>query len=409
MHPSTLASTDNPMTPHPTTRNKSMPKSGRWARLALMVALAVGMTPIWALNESRKDRDASGLREALAEDSSNGYRWSDIGEAFDRASVAWMTVYGDRAILAVRPGVATGVRAMKEMGWIGAKTHVVISILDARGDFAEGTSDGCRAQVNVDEDGSSPVIRALGGKSSSLSFLVAHELVHCRFDALDNDGKLPSVAMLREMGISSSLSTRLLGMMRDPKSADGSAALLDAYDEALADAAAAIALVRLEAGSERVHFGTALQHAQSLRFGLLQQSLRRKTAAEAHQGAFVFDEILEAQPQTLTWDVAKRLAFRSVLMSSLSMDVSPRWWQSLAALDPRGTKALQKVSRAGSKVQLSERNLDLDEDLFLTARSPAFIAITTPDVTLPAPKDPTARWKEVGWIDPLSPTFERLN
>lgn len=288
---------------------------------------------------------------------------------------------------------------MRAQGWVPSGTTVVIAMLDGRGDQAETEKDACRAQVNIDEKASSPVIRALGGFGSSLSFIAAHELAHCRFDALADRDRLPTPAMFAQSITSPALAKAIKNMMERPSASDGSSALHSAYDEALADAAATMALMAHEQHGGR--YGSALERAESVRFGALAQAIRRKGAAEAHQGAFVFSSIADLPLAQRTWDAARRVALHSVLASSFLVPVPPRWFETLAEKHPMTSKTLALRWRIQAQKAIAGRNLELDEDRFLSAASPALFAMSVPEgkgAYHDTPEAAMQRWKQFAWI-----------
>jgi len=54
-----------------------------------------------------------------------------------------MQFFGESAIIAARQPVKTAMEAMRHVGWLTPNTDVVISMLDARGDFAQIDGDRC--------------------------------------------------------------------------------------------------------------------------------------------------------------------------------------------------------------------------------------------------------------------------
>jgi hypothetical protein len=379
----------------------------------VMLLGAASMVPAFAETESRGDRDASGFKTEIAQasgESQGGYKWSDLEGAFDRASASWMNVYGDHAFIAVRPWVEQGIRAMNGMQWIPQKTQVVISMLDARGDFAQVSDGGsCRAQINIDESGHSPIIKALGSKGSAPAFLIAHELAHCRFDSLEADQKIPTPQMFAKLGVPKVIAKRMGQMMMKPEEGDGSLSLVDSYDEALADSAATAALLQFEHNTGKAGFATAIDRAQSLRMGLLFMSKRRNTRAEAHQGGFAIEDIVaQFRPGASkedAWDMARQAALKSVLYSSLALKESPKWWAGAASGNVKVATQWRKLTSKHANAMMNKRNFEADEDLYIATRSPALMAITIPDGSnAQSWDDPNAHWREVGWIDPGSIT-----
>lgn len=366
-----------------------------------MAVLSLSAPPsLHAQTESRGDRDASGMREVIqSQDKSEAVTWRDVGESFDRASASWLQIYGEGPFLQAKHWAEQGSQAMRAQGWVPSETSLVIAMLDGRGDQAESQSGVCRAQVNIDEKASSPVIRALGGFGSSLSFIAAHELAHCRFDALADRDRLPTRVMFGQSVASSVLVSAMMRMMAHPNASDGSAALHSAYDESLADAAATMALMAHEQHGGR--YGSALERAESVRFGALAQAIRRKGAAEAHQGAFVFSSIAALPSARRTWNEARRVALQSVLATSFLAPVPPRWFETLAEKHPAEAKALARQWRSTAQKMVAGRNLDLDEDRYLSASSPALFAMSVPEgkgAYQDAPEAAMQRWKQFAWI-----------
>ena len=327
-------------------------------------------------------------------------------KSYDLASATWMQLFGESAFIAARQPVKTAMEAMRNVGWLTPNIDVVISMLDARGDFAQFDGDRCTVHVNIDQRGSSPVLAALGNLSSSVAFVAAHELAHCRFDTLSMAERLPDRRQLASLGVGSHLIGAFLNALHHPSDTDGSADLLASYDESLADAAATIALLKAETSSQ--HFGTALQNAQSLRFGELSLANRGAIPIARHQGGFVFEMIARKSIKSLNWRYAKSIALQSVLASSFYMAIEPPWFKTLTAIDRQQAEKLRRTWRARARGLLDNRPNNKEENLFLAATSDALLSIDSSQYLMVNPKNSlnTAllRWKEIAWqsSDPSS-------
>lgn len=328
--------------------------------------------------------------------------WNEIAQAYDKASASWLQVYGEKSFLQARPWAEKAAGAMKKMGWLVPKTQVVIAMLDGRGDEAQFEGDNCRVQINIDEHASSPVIRALGSYGSSLSFIAAHELAHCRYDVLPLSERLPTLEMIRQSGASEKLSIRIMEILTSPSNLNGDQDLVDAYDEALADAAAAVALrADEESAGNTSRYGSAISLAESVRFGAIAQSIRRRVPAEVHQGAFTFSAVTALKPNQLNWEQARKIAFQSVLASSLMMKEKNRWFKDLVLSHPVDAVILAQRWGKKAKAIIAKRNLDLDEDRYRSASSPAIFAFSPTDgkgAYQDSPEMAMARWKKIAWI-----------
>ena len=318
----------------------------------------------------------------------------------------WMQFFGESAIIAARQPVKTAMEAMRHVGWLTPNTDVVISMLDARGDFAQLDGDRCTVHVNIDQRGSSPIIAALGNLSSSVAFVTAHELAHCRFDRLTMAERMPDRHQFASLGVGSHLIDAFLNALHHPGDTDGSADLLAAYDESLADAATTIALSKSETSSQR--FGTALQNAQSLRFGELSLANRGAIPIAKHQGGFVFEIIARKSSKSFNWRYAKSVALQSVLTSSFYMATEPPWFKTLTAIDRQQAESLRSRWQVRARSLLINRPNNKDENLFLAATSDALLVIDSSQYPTVNPNNSpdTAllRWKEIAWqsSDPSS-------
>lgn len=327
-------------------------------------------------------------------------------KSHDLASATWMQFFGESAIIAARQPVKAAMEAMRNVGWLTPNTDVVISMLDARGDFAYFDGDRCTVHVNIDQRGSSLVIAALGNLSSSVAFIAAHELAHCRFDRLTKAERMPDRHQLASLGVGSHLIDAFLNALHHPSATDSSADLLAAYDESLADAAATIALLKSETSSQ--YFGTALQNAQSLRFGELSLANRGAIPIAKHQGGFVFEIIARKSSKSLNWRFAKSVALQSVLTSSFYMATEPPWFKTLTAIDRQQAESLRSTWHARARSLLINRPNNKDENLFLAATSDALLSIDSSQYPTVNPDNSAdaalLRWKEIAWqsSDPSS-------
>lgn len=386
------------------------------AMLAIASACTLGlMSPSFAESESRGNRDASGVKDALSEQAAQTAgepvpTWSDVEKSYDAASAAWLQIYGEQPFIQAKPWIESAAKAIRNMGWINADINLVIAMLDGRGDMAEydDAKKSCRVQVNIDEQASSPVIRALGGFGSSIAFIAAHELAHCTFDGLGPNERLPTRAMLVKAGASEKLALHLMGLFNRPTEDNGGHNLVNAYDEALADAAASIAL---RADEERVgstaRYGSALENAESVRFGGLAQSMRRKVTAEVHQGAFVFSAVNALPLKELVWDQARYIALKSVLSSTLMMTERPRWFKQLPRAVASDSARLAKAWKRKALHIARSRDLEADETRYLSAASPALFAFNPVDGKGAYQDEPEAamqRWKNAAWVTLKSST-----
>lgn len=379
-------------------------------RLAIASFFTLGlMSTSWAESESRGARDASGLKEVLSEQAAQApgdqlVEWSDVAKSYEAASASWLQIYGEKPFVQARPWVETAARAFRNMEWLNSEVNIAISMLDGRGDMAEydEKQKSCRVQVNIDEQASSPVIRALGGFGSSIAFITAHELAHCKFDSLSPANRLPTRVMLMKAGASESLARHLMDLFNNPTEDNGGHNLVNAYDEALADAAAAIAL---RADEERVgstlRYGSALEKAESVRFGALAQAQRRKVTAGVHQGAFAFSAVNALPVGDLNWEQARYIALKSVLSSTFMMVESPRWFKQLPRVVGTDSARLARVWKKKALDVTRLRDLEMDETRYLSAASPALFAFTPVEgkgAYQDEPKVAMQRWKDTAWV-----------
>jgi hypothetical protein len=375
--------------------------SGEVTRYLLLAVVAtMGLQPPGFAEEQHICYNSFAPARNVSADSSTAQ--SDVqatGAAYDLASAMWMQFFGESAFIAARTPVKTAMQAMRLRGWLAPNTDVVISMHDARRDFAQFDGARCTAHINIDNTGSSPVIAALGNLSSSVTFVAAHELAHCRFDALPIATRLPERKQLAKLGVGNHLVEPLLKALRHPSANDGSAELLTSYDEALADAVATIALVRAE--TTKQHFGTALDRAQSLRFGELAMANRDAIPAAEHQGGFVFDPISRQAPKSLDWSFAKLIAMQSVFETSFYLSVEPVWFKNLTANDQDQAHRLRERWHERATSLLLDRPSDADEALFYAATGDALLSIDGSQFSSPGsevePESALRQWKKIAW------------
>lgn len=336
----------------------------------------------------------------------------DKPDAFDTASASWLQVHGEKPFLQAKPWVAKAAQAMHRMGWFSANTQISIAMLDQRGNVARfnNSTKACRVQVSIDEQGSSAVIRALGGFGSSISFVTAHELAHCHFDALSTADGMPTADMLERAGASKALVSHLMSVFAAPTAANGGEALVLAYEEAVADAAAAIALrADEERSGSTARYGSALQKAESLRFGALAPAIHSKEALNIHQGAFTFAAVAKLPIKQLNWDQAREIALQSVLTSSFSAKEMPLWLhEQPAANKPQSVE--QSATDARNFAQswklkgqalLAKRALGDDELRFRQATATSLFVFNQIDVQGDAKdndEQAMRRWRSIAWI-----------
>ena len=371
-----------------------------WKRWQIVLAVAVGLQLSWsAYGQSVCLESYVATKGFVVNSSAAQYNVQSTDQSYDRASATWMQLFGESAFVAARQPVKTAMEAMRHQGWLTPNTDVVISMLDARGDFAQFDGDRCTVHVNIDQQGSSPVIAALGNLSSSVAFVTAHELTHCRFDTLLMAERIPDRRQLASLGFGNHLIEAFLSAFRHQSDTDGMADLLAAYDESLADAAAAIALSKAENSHQR--FGTALQKAQSLRFGELSMANRGAIPLSRHQGGFRFEIIAHKNAKNLSWRDAKSIAMQSVLASSLYLATEPPWLKTLMAIDRRQAERLRRTWRAKALTLLSNRPNNKDEALFYAATGNSLLWIDSSQYQTAnfnnEPDTALHRWKEIAW------------
>jgi hypothetical protein len=355
--------------------------------------------------------DSYALAKAFAVDPiASKYSSEDEDKAYDRMSATWMQFFGESAFVAAREPILVAMNAMQQIGWLAPNTSVVITMLDARGDFAQFAGESCTVHINIDDRGSSPIIGALGNLRSSVAFVAAHELAHCRFDTLSILERFPDRQQLRSLGFSNKLAIAILNALSDPIDTDGSAAFLTAYDESLADAAASIALARAETAKQ--HFGTALENAQSLRFGELFMANRDAIPRVDHQGGFVFEAFARQARPNMSWRLAKQVAMQSVLLSSAYSANEPQWFKTLVQIDPHKVQQMRRKWQDEAHRQLDTRRSTDDENHFYAATSDALLSIDSaqyPAANLDVSAEVALmRWKEIAWLSSeTKPTVPR--
>jgi hypothetical protein len=372
--------------------------TGRWL---VALALVAGLGTPEASYAQAIHHDSYAVVKASGVDPIAGqYSSADTDDAYDQASATWMQIFGESAFATAREPILIAMDAMQQAGWLAPNTSVVISMLDARGDFAQLDGERCTVHVNIDDRGSSPIIAALGNLRSSVAFVAAHELAHCRFDTLPMSERFPNRQQLRNLGFSKQLAAAILNALSHPSDTDGSAAFLTAYDESLADAAATIALAKAETAQQ--HFGTALENAQSIRFGELFMANRDAIPTTEHQGGFVFDAVAREAGSNLSWRLAKQVAMQSVFLTSFFSANEPIWFKTLALADPHQAQEIRRKWHDKAQHQLESRRSAKDEILFYAATSDALLSIEGPQY--PASNSELSqdaalmRWKEIAWI-----------
>jgi hypothetical protein len=348
--------------------------------------------------EPEQDLSHPMVQKAIQEN--NGvYDRKEIAKAFDSASAAWMQFFGKDEFLRARGPVDVAVSAMRASGWLPHSTDIVISMLDARGDFAWAEDGRCTVHVNIDHRGSSPVIAALGNFASSISFIAAHEMAHCWFDELSTAEKYPTKGLLSRAGVPRALQDTFFEGFQHPNETNGTTHLVDSYDEALADATTAIALRKYERMGMR--FGSALENAQSMRLGELSIAKRHGVAATDHQGGFVFDAIAKLPFSNLDWFHARSVALQSVLASSFYTGQWPKWAKEMGAARPARVKRLSRKWNAFAVEKLKERNLKSDEDRYLSATDAAIFTFNESSVGTPDLQGDIVEWErlwaQVAW------------
>ena len=381
-------------------RHITVGKGIRYRNWLVALVFALGLTDVTF--SQGVHHDARALVKASAVDPlASQYGPQDADKAYDQASATWMQLFGESAFTAARKPILTAIAAMQQAGWLAPNTSVVISMLDARGDFAQFDGIGCTVHVNIDDRGSSPIIAALGNLRSSVAFVAAHELAHCRFDTLPLSERFPDRQQLRTLGLSNQVAMALLNALSNPSNVDGSAALLTAYDESLADAVATIALGKSETTQQ--HFGTALEYAQSLRFGELFVANRGVIPTAEHQGGFVFEAVARTAGPKLTWRLAKQVAMQSVLLSSFYSKTEPIWFKTLVKNDSHQAQKLRRTWNEKAQRQMEKRRRSEDEVLFYGATSDALLSIDFAQYSAAnsdvSPEAALLLWKEIAWIN----------
>lgn len=348
--------------------------------------------------ETRGERDAAGAREALVAAGEDAPSLDEMSDAYDRASASWMEVFGPEPFEPALRGAQAAISALAVRGWAPRATAVV-AMLDARGDAAWIQGSSCRAQVNVGSDGASPASRALG--AGGFAFLAAHELAHCLFDEGAPAARLPNHRALARLapGLDPSFARRALGMARWANPQDGSDALLDAYDEALADAVAASAL--LAASPDNL---PAARAALSLRMGAAFMERRRSTAPPAHAGAFALRRAIESAPGSWSLERARQEAALSALCLALASPTPPRWLAGLEAAHPQEARRSRAWARRAWSELAAGRDAERDEDAYMSARHPALFVMDLTDAPARAgpglqPAEALAAWRGRAWLE----------
>lgn len=357
----------------------------------------------WAQMETRGTRDAAGAREALVAAGEEAPSLDELSDAYDRASASWMEVFGPEPFEPARRGVQAAIDALGARSWAPRAT-VVISMLDARGDAAWRQGASCRAQVNVGSDGRSPASIALGPRG--FTFLAAHELAHCLFDQNDPAARLPDSQSLARLapGLDPSFARRAMTLARLSHFEDGSEALLEAYDEALADAVAASALL----AADPLNL-SAVQAALSLRMGGAFLALRRSMAPPPHAGALALSRASAAPPGSWSLVRARQEAALSALSLALASPTPPRWLEGLEAAHPREVARSRLWARRVWAQLAAGRDVERDEDAYLLAHHPALFIMDLTDAPERlgpghTPAEAMSLWRARAWL-PSGQTF----
>jgi hypothetical protein len=332
----------------------------------------------------------------------------EIDATYDRASALWLQFFGEQQFVNARQNITVAIDAMRRINWLPEHTDIAVSMLDARGNFAKLEGQRCIVHINIDNRGSSPAIAALGNFKSSVTFVAAHEIAHCRFDMASMDEKFPDLQTLRSLKLSQSVSKTILHALSNPQSSDTSDQLFDAYDEALADASAAMALRKFERPGRL--FGGTLENAQAIRLGELFWAKRHSLPPNSHLGGFVFAAVARLKPSELDWKNARRIAIQSVLASTFFTKDSAVWLHASRGISIAQEVALSRRWRSFAVRTLKARNVANDEARYLLAISPAIF--DTADVAIEnasnqtEPFDAMQHWKSVAWQSTDTNYFE---
>jgi hypothetical protein len=370
-------------------------------RLAFVTAVLYGLfSTAHAQLETRGSRDAAGLREQMSEAGEEAPTLAELSAAYDRASASWMEVFGPAPFEQATLGARRAARALSARGW-APQAHVVVAMLDARGDAAWEEDGSCRAQINIGSNGVSPVAQALG--FGAFEFLAAHELAHCLYDQTSPKARAPEFADLLDkkfpLRLTQAQALLIYRLLAKPSAADGSSALAEGYDEALADALASAALL-----AEDRQFSQVASRAMSLRIGALALAARNKVGPPAHLGAYaIWKSLSGSAPSSLR--SARSLAMASSIIHSLATTPS-RWTQALKKADPKAYSSLVAQSQTLYASMTLGRDLDADENAYLSARTPSLFIMDladngpegTPERLNLSPEQSMAQWRKAAWI-----------
>lgn len=369
-------------------------------RLFLAFSLCAALCPAArAQLETRGNRDASGIREQIADMGETPPTLAELSEAYDRASASWLEVFGPAPFEPATQGARRAIQALAAKGW-SPRAHVVVAMLDARGDAAWEEDGSCRAQLNIGSDGTSPVSQALG--PGAFEFLAAHELAHCLFDQTSPASRFPLASDLLApsfpLRLTPAQARSIASMLANPSSGDGSQGLSEGYDEALADALASSSLLALDPALARV-----ASRALALRMGALSMAARDQVGPPPHLGAYAIWTSLSARPAR-SLPEARALAAASALIHSLAATPA-RWVQSLRDADPRAYRSLVAQARQAALPIHAKRDREADETAYLSARHPSLFIMDLSSDTSTAPPRPGLapgqsmdRWRSTAWL-----------
>jgi hypothetical protein len=332
----------------------------------------------------------------------------EIDAAYDSASALWLQFFGEQQFVNAGQNITLAIDAMRQINWLPEHTDIAVSMLDARGNFAKLKGQRCIVHINIDNRGSSPAIAALGNYKSSITFVAAHEIAHCRFDLASMNEKFPDLQTLRSLKLSYLVSKTIIHAFNNPQSSDSSNQLIDAYDEALADTSAAMALRKFERPGRL--FGGTLENAEAIRLGELFWAKRHSLPPNSHQGGFVFEPVARLKPGELDWKHARRIAIQSVLASTFFANDSAAWLQASPGISIAQEVALSRRWRSFAVRKLKDRNVANDEARYLLAINTAIF--DTADVASDnasnqtEPFDAIQHWKSVAWQSTDTNNFE---
>lgn len=370
---------------------------------AAAFALCAALCPsAQAQLETRGDRDAAGLRGQIEEMGELPPTLDELSQAYDRASASWLEVFGPEPFGPAARGALRAVSALSAKGW-APRGHVVVSMLDARGDAAWEEDGSCRAQVNIGSDGSSPSAKSLG--PGAFEFIAAHELAHCLFDQADPAGRLPREADLLSasfpLSLTSAQALSIVSMLAKNSSEDGSQGLSTAYDEALADALASSALIALDPA-----LAQPASRALALRMGAIFLAERAEVGPPPHLGAYaIWSSLSGGGARSLP--EARALAAASAVIHSLA-STPARWALALKAADPGAYADLVAQSREAAAALAAGRDREADEAAYLGARNPSLfimdISVDGPGADSPkerpqlTPAESMGQWRAAAWL-----------